>query len=116
MGKPTHEPTEDDRFAVMRMCANGVPHERIAKMLGITRPTLRKHYKRELEFGKDMIEDKISSKLLKRGLDDDCVTSLIFYAKCRLKWNDRPALEQNDKPQRLEIQVIPKGKDFEGDE
>lgn len=47
-GRPPHLPTQKNRNKVMLLQALDWSAERIAKALGITTPTLRKHYFREL--------------------------------------------------------------------
>lgn len=43
-GRPPHVPTEGNRNKVMLLLAQGWPDIRIAGALGITLPTLKKHY------------------------------------------------------------------------
>lgn len=50
-GKPPHEPKPAYRRKVEEMVAVGDSHETIARALGITRPTLDRHYKEELKNG-----------------------------------------------------------------
>lgn len=48
-GRPPHVPTEEKRKLVMQLLAFGWTIEKIAAALGITPPTLRKNYFRELK-------------------------------------------------------------------
>ena len=43
-GRPAHVPTEALRKQVEAMASYGVPHEDIAKVVGISDVTLKKHY------------------------------------------------------------------------
>lgn len=48
-GRPPHMPTAENRNKIILLLAQGWPDGRIAGALGITVPTLRKHYFRELK-------------------------------------------------------------------
>lgn len=48
-GRPEHIPTTENRNKVMLLLALEWTDEKVAKAIGITRPTLRKHYLRELK-------------------------------------------------------------------
>jgi len=47
-GRPAYKPTAAVRRQVSIAAGAGMPHEHIALALGITTPTLRKHFEREL--------------------------------------------------------------------
>lgn len=48
MARPEFEPTAEQRNAVAIAAGGGMTHEEIAVGLGISTPTLRKHFEREL--------------------------------------------------------------------
>lgn len=48
LGRPRHEPTENDRRCVRELRAGGLSHVAIARAMGITPPTLRLNYFQEL--------------------------------------------------------------------
>jgi hypothetical protein len=48
-GRPAHNATQRNRNRVTRMVAFGWADERIGNVLGITLPTLKKHYRAELK-------------------------------------------------------------------
>lgn len=50
-GRPPHAPTEESRRLVSVVAGAGMLHEEIAVMLGISQPTMRKHYEDELSMG-----------------------------------------------------------------
>lgn len=52
-GRPQHIATQKNRSKVMMLLAMGWSNERIAQALGITAPTLRKNYFRELKVRED---------------------------------------------------------------
>lgn len=51
MARPAHKPTAATRRKVAVAAGAGMAHEEIAIGLGITRPTLSKHYEKELSQG-----------------------------------------------------------------
>lgn len=61
-GRPQHIATTENRNKVMVLLALGWANERIAKAIGITRPTLRKNYLRELKF-RDEARDRVDGNL-----------------------------------------------------
>lgn len=50
-GRPAFQPTDKQRMAVEQMVFAGEQQQVIARALGITLPTLRKHFAEELETG-----------------------------------------------------------------
>lgn len=50
-GRPEFVPTTDERQKVEVLSAARMPHEDIARVLGLTPPTLRKHFRQELATG-----------------------------------------------------------------
>lgn len=48
-GRPEHEPSDENRCKVMMLVAFGKTNAEIAKAVGLSQPTLRKHYLQQLE-------------------------------------------------------------------
>jgi hypothetical protein len=59
-GRPPHIPTEQNRNKVILLLAQGWTDKRIAGALGISEPTLRKHYFRELKV-RDIARDRVEA-------------------------------------------------------
>nr|WP_304363679.1 hypothetical protein [Jiella sp. LLJ827] len=59
-GRPPHNPTQQNRNKIMLLLAQGWTDARIAGAIGITVPTLRKHYFRELRT-RDVARDRVES-------------------------------------------------------
>jgi len=49
IGRPPHEPTDDTRAEVRKLASCGATQGLVARVLGISEPTLRKHYREELD-------------------------------------------------------------------
>ncbi|MCK8779074.1 hypothetical protein M0654_03650 [Rhizobium sp. NTR19] len=50
-GRPEYAPTDDEREKVRVLKAGGMSNEAIAEAVGISEPTLRKHFSSELDRG-----------------------------------------------------------------
>jgi uncharacterized protein YjcR len=52
VGRPPHQPTDENRTKIKAWAAVGVRHEDIAAKLGISADTLVKYYRQELDDGR----------------------------------------------------------------
>lgn len=57
-GRPTKEPSAEDRAKVKELLADGAPVADVAKLMGRSVPNLRKHFKSELFSGKKIAGTK----------------------------------------------------------
>lgn len=94
-GRPPHAPTAATRQAVEMMAAAGIPSEDVARVLGITKPTLRKHYRAELDTASAKANAKVAQSLFKKATGDgpQAVTAAIFWLKTRARWKDTTSHE-----------------------
>ena len=100
MARPPHQPTDEYRRIILAMGAYGIPQEDIAKVIGISKPTLIKYYGDDIAIASTKANAKIVERLFKIATTGDsatAVTALIWWTKCRLRWKP-PAAEQSDKP------------------
>jgi transposase len=95
--KPSHKPTKDNREKVMRFVVLGLPEDRIAGHLGISKSTLRKHYEKELKDGKELLNGEVVGHLISRIREGD-VTSTIFWLKTRAGWREAHRADPPEKP------------------
>ncbi|WP_428526033.1 helix-turn-helix domain-containing protein [Roseibium sp.] len=89
-GRPPHLPTEEKRKLVIQLCAFQWPVDKIAAALGITAPTLRKNYFRELKAKAEArcrVEAKLLSALMGE-VEKGNVSAIDKYMK-RLERHDR---------------------------
>ncbi|WP_246697255.1 AraC family transcriptional regulator [Rhizobium sp. G21] len=78
-GRPPHVPTEKTRNRVSMLLALGWDNERIANALGVSEPTLRKHYFTELKrraIAQDMLEAKQFERLFELGFQEGNVGAI----------------------------------------
>lgn len=70
-GDGEHVPTERDRKIVEAMASYGIPEPAIAALVGaegITEPTLRKHYRREIDTAQDKLTAQLNESIVAQAL------------------------------------------------
>lgn len=75
------------------MAGVGSPRHEIALVLGISEPTLRKYYAKELSGGLAKAHVRARKALLDLAVEDKNVTALIFYCKTQLGMTEKNALD-----------------------
>ena len=79
---------------VKSMAAMGIPHDSIALKIGLRSPkTLRKHFRHELDLGRQMPSIKSEITLFDMAKSGDCPAATIFFMKTRAGWRERPTVE-----------------------
>lgn len=103
VGRPSHEPTSQLREQVKTMAGLGVPDYDIAKVVGVSPPTLRKHYAEELDVGHVVANAKVAQTLFKTATDPTNPKSAVaamFWLKCRAGWREQdPAQGKKEQQQ-----------------
>ncbi len=100
-GRPEFTSSDAQRAQVKVMAAFGVPQDDIAKVIGCSAPTLRKHFWAELETAAIEANSKVAQSLFRKaveGTGKEAVTACIFWLKCRAGWRD-VAIEPGKKEQ-----------------
>ena len=95
-----HEPTAATRGAVESMTAYGIPQDEIARSLGITANTLRKHYGEEIDTAATKANARVAQTLFKMATDinhKSCAASAMFWAKTRMGWRETTHVEMTGK-------------------
>lgn len=87
---PPHVPDEKNRKMVMLCMATNFTHEQTARLIGVSEPTLRKHYAKELEEGAEKMLAAVAGNLFtiatqQRDLKA-ALTGCIFIMKTRGGW------------------------------
>lgn len=97
-GRPPHEPTESTRRQVKALAAYGIPQDEIGRVIGVSKPTLEKHYRDELDRAEVEANAKVAESLFRKAMGDgsQSVTAAIFWLKTRARWKE-PALDTNMK-------------------
>ena len=98
-GQPAHQPTERDRQTVMVLAGFALPTAKIATAIGISQPTLFKHYEKEIQAGAAKVESTLVGNLLDiaKGKDGTALKAIMFCLNCRFGWSaylPRPEQEE----------------------
>jgi hypothetical protein len=97
-----HEPTDKTRSEVSALASFGVPQEDIAAYIGISKPTLAKHYPDELSFSSikanatvgKFLFNMASGQAIKSGASyGECSRAAMFWAKTRMGWRETNNLD-----------------------
>ena len=90
MSNPSHTPTTGQRRQVNAMAAYGIPQLDIARTIGVSDRTLRKHYRDELDLGHVKAHCKVAENLFRiaTGTGPKAVTAAIFWLKTRAGWSE----------------------------
>lgn len=83
-------PTDEQRYSVEMMAGIGVPQDSMALALGISLPTLRLHFRSELDCGKVRTITKVADSLVRQALAGN-ITAAIFYLKTQAGWREQAA-------------------------
>lgn len=98
VGRRPHKPTAKTRAEVASLASFGVSHDNIAKYMGFSDETLRKHYREQLDLGAIKANAKVGAFLYRQAsgqaLDDgtatnrECLTAAMFWLKTRARWRE----------------------------
>jgi len=89
MGKPgrkPHKPTKEGRQLVELHAVVGTTHENIARIMEIDVKTLYKHYRDELDLGKDKANAQVGGALFRKATVKDDSQAQIFWMKTQARW------------------------------
>ena len=92
VGRPKFEPTPEQRNIVERAAGFGFTQEKIAALIGITKPTLEKHFREELDRGMAVTQFKVGNSLVENALAGN-VAAQIWYTKSRMGWKETQVVE-----------------------
>jgi hypothetical protein len=93
-GKPPHEPTDLSRSQVATMMLAGDTQPKIAAVLGISEPTLRKYYREEIDATLSRANANVAQNMynMARGKGAQAYQAAAFWLTHRAGWK-RPATE-----------------------
>jgi hypothetical protein len=108
-GKPPHEPSQVDRDTVSAMAAGGISQEDIARVRGISRNTLLKHYRHELDTGAAALNTVVIIELVKRIKAGD-FAAIRWWTQSRMGWSEKVTIDDPRRDQALRVVVEFMGK------
>ena len=95
VGRPPFEPTLEQRNMVERAAGLGFTQEKIAALVGITKPTLEKHFREELDRGMAVTQFKVGNSLVENALSGN-VAAQIWYTKSQMGWRETQVIETRE--------------------
>jgi len=81
-----HEPTVKSRAEVTSLTSFGITQDDICIYLGITKKTLERHYRYELDTAVTRANGQIANALYTKAVKGGDVTAMIFWLKTRARW------------------------------
>jgi hypothetical protein len=94
-----YKPDEKSSKQISLMAGIGLTHDQISKVIGISDETLRRHYKKELEISKSLLNTQVAGNLYSIATSKDhkgAVTAAIFWLKTQAKWKETIDLSSED--------------------
>lgn len=91
-----HKPTSETKDVVRGLVRGGTPRAEIAKAIGVSVPTLRKHYDEILRLGENYAHARVVNALFTAATsigEPGQVGAAIFWLKSRLGWRDRDPVQ-----------------------
>jgi hypothetical protein len=72
------------------LAGHGIQQGEIAKVVGVSAPTLRRAYREELDSGAAKVEAKLIGNLLRLagGSDGTALRAIMFSLRCRFGWSE----------------------------
>ena len=110
-----HEPTDKTRSEVSALASFGVPQEDIATYIGISKPTLAKHYPDELSFSSikanatvgKFLFNMASGQAMKNGATyGECSRAAMFWAKTRMGWRETNQIDHTSSDGSMTPQTV----------
>jgi hypothetical protein len=93
-----HIPTELSRYQVCQLASINLSHVEIAGVLGITKETMYKYYRNELDHGKAACTANVALRLYKVATEADgaeAVKAMMFWLRARAGWKDTSQVEMS---------------------
>jgi len=87
-GQPPHKPSDEQRNTVRTMTAYGIPQDAISAVIGISEPTLRKHYENEIATALAEANSKMAQCLFQQAMNGSTAAA-IFWLKARAGWSEK---------------------------
>ena len=93
MARPAWKPTAKERDTVKTMTGYGIPQHEIAATLRVTKPTLEKRCRAELDTGAADANAKVAASMFRMATKGPYAvrfSAAKFWLACRAEWKERP--------------------------
>jgi hypothetical protein len=106
-----YKPDEKSSKQISLMAGIVLTHDQISKVIGISDETLRRHYKKELEISKSLLNTQVASNLFRIATSSEkgAVAAAIFWMKTRAGWKETIDISNEDgslKPEPVQVAVM----------
>lgn len=99
--------TDEERRRVEALAAVGMTARQICDVIGqASEPTLRKHFRRELDRGYATALAKVAGTAYKLAVSGECPSMTMFFLKCRGGWKESQVVEVNERREII-VSLIP---------
>jgi hypothetical protein len=104
MARPAWKPTAKERETVKKMTGYGIPQHEIAATLRITKPTLEKHCRAELDTGTADANTKVAASMFRmatKGPYSVRFSAAKYWLACRAGWRETSVVEVLKLPSQM---------------
>jgi hypothetical protein len=107
-GAKPYKPTEEHRRQVMMMTGFGISQMEMCACLRISRPTLEKYFRHELDTGATEANMRVAQALYTNATKHMSVPAQIWWTKVRMGWKDASEVTLNggDRPIMIVTGVV----------
>jgi len=80
-------------MTVKVMTAGGMDQEAIASVIGVTRKTLGRHFRKELTYGAAELNGLVVQSIYQMAIKGKNVAAAIWLTKTRMRWSEKIEVE-----------------------
>lgn len=92
-GRPPHEPTVQQRHFVETCAMGGITQDDICEVIGISKKTLHKHYRDELDTAYSKANAKVVQTAFQLATSGKCPSMTMFWLKTRMGWREKQEID-----------------------
>jgi DNA-binding XRE family transcriptional regulator len=107
MARPRFQPNDGQRLLVKSLAAIGITQQKIARLLGVSRKTLTKHLRNELDHGSIEAEAEVAKNFFQMARSGKNLGAMIYFLKMKGWWAS-PGSETRKEPVADFVVVIDK--------
>ena len=100
-GRATFKPTDAQRKTVEQLSACGIRIDEMPvfivteKGVPISAPTLKKYFRKEIQYGRLKANYKVANALYKNATEENNITAQIFWLKTQAGWKEAQRVEHS---------------------
>lgn len=105
MSQKPHKPDDASRKLVKSLSGIGVPQDDICAIVSVSKPTLHKHYRDDLDRGLAEANAKVAESLFKQAIGGN-ITAAIFWAKSRMGWSEKQEIVHSGEVRNVVVKFV----------